>query len=65
MSTQTLLAAIDAHLRVSGIKETTFGRLAVNDGKFVPRLRKGGRVWPETEGKVLDFIEAHQTKAAA
>ena len=28
--------------------ESTFGRQAVNDGKFVSRLRSGARVTPET-----------------
>jgi hypothetical protein len=37
--------------------ETTFGRLAVNDGKFVSRLRSGGRVTPETAARVRSFIQ--------
>ena len=58
MSTEAQMQAIDAHLVVRGIKETTFGRLAVYDGKFVARLRKGGRVWPETAQRVQNFIAA-------
>lgn len=63
MSTQTtvLLKGIDAYLRANpGITETTLGRLAVNDGKFVARLRKGGRCWPETEALVNSFMAANK-----
>ena len=37
--------------------ESTFGRRAVNDGKFVSRLRDGARVTPETLERVNLFIE--------
>jgi hypothetical protein len=36
--------------------ESTFGRRAVNDGKFVARLRDGARVTPETLKRVNQFI---------
>jgi SAM-dependent methyltransferase len=36
--------------------ESTFGRLAVNDGKLVSRLRLGGRVTTETADRVRAFI---------
>lgn len=36
--------------------ESTFGRLAVNDGKLVTRLRTGGRVTIETVNKVQSFM---------
>jgi len=36
--------------------ESTFGRRAVNDGKFVSRLRDGARVTPETLERVNLFI---------
>lgn len=41
--------------------ESTFGKKAVNDGKFVERLKNGRRCWPETEQKVRDFMLSHQT----
>ena len=40
-----------------GIAPTTFGRLAVNDGKLVPRLEQGGRVTRATIERVHRFIE--------
>jgi hypothetical protein len=36
-----VLAEIDAYTKRRGIAESTFGRLAVDDGKFVGRLRTG------------------------
>lgn len=62
---QELLREIDGFLEQSGIAETTFGRLSVNDGKFVQRIRSGGRVWPETAEKVRDFIRSRSTQEAA
>ena len=37
--------------------ELTFGRLAVNDGKLVNRLRFGGRVTIETVERVMSFMK--------
>ena len=38
----TLIAEIEDYCRRGGCAESTFGRLAVNDGKFVGRIRSGG-----------------------
>ena len=38
------------------IAESTFGRLSVNDGKFVGRISAGSRIEPETAQRVADFI---------
>jgi hypothetical protein len=51
-----LLSDITAYCRDAGIAESTFGRLAVNDGKLVNRLRLGGRVTTDTEDRVRAFI---------
>src|SRR4030095_10970454 len=56
VSTDPLLAAIVAHCRRTGMAESTFGRRAVNDGKFVSRLRSGGRITTQTEDRVQSFI---------
>src|SRR4029077_13660422 len=40
----SLLDSIADFCRRSGIAESTFGRRAVNDGKFVSRLRNGARI---------------------
>jgi len=51
-----LLDSITTFCRDARIAESTFGRLSVNDGKFVSRLRNGSRVTPETWQRVRDFI---------
>ncbi len=53
---ERLLDEIDQFLATSKMAETTFGRKAVNDGKFVPRLRGGGRCWPETAERAVRYI---------
>lgn len=62
MSTHhNIVAEIERFCSASGIAETTFGRLAVNDGKLVQRLRTGGRMWPETEERIRSFMD-HENK---
>jgi SAM-dependent methyltransferase len=55
-STDPLLAAIVAYCRRTGMAESTFGRRVVNDGKFVSRLRSGGRITTQTNDRVQAFI---------
>lgn len=55
----SLLDSITAFCRKARIAESTFGRLAVNDGKFVARLRDGSRITPETWRRVTEYISAH------
>ena len=40
--------------------ESTFGRLAVNDGKFVKRLRQGKNVTLDRMARVRRYIADHQ-----
>ncbi|MBV9152253.1 MAG: hypothetical protein JO204_10815, partial [Alphaproteobacteria bacterium] len=53
---EALLRDIAEFCRDAGIAESTFGRLAVNDGKLVSRLRLGGRVTAETAERARAFI---------
>ena len=53
---ETLLAQIEEACRRLKIAQTTFGRQAVNDGKFVSRLQQGGRVTIQTVDRVHRFI---------
>ena len=55
----TLLESITAFCKQERMAESTFGRRAVNDGKFVSRLRDGSRITPETWEKVTGFINEH------
>lgn len=49
-----LIRRIETHCQGAGISPTTFGRIAVNDGKLIRRLRDGKTVTLKT----LDRIEA-------
>mgnify|MGYP003348091151 CR=1 FL=1 len=62
--TSTLLSRIEEHCRTHGIAETTFGRMAANDGKIVPRLRAGGTVTLKTAERISDFIGRAHSEAA-
>ena len=58
MSKDQLLAAVIEFCKEYKMAESTFGRKAVNDGKFVSRLRTGARVTPETFEKIKKFINS-------
>jgi hypothetical protein len=51
-----LLKEITDYCREAGLAESTFGKLAVNDGKFVNRLREGGRITTNTLERIRGFI---------
>ena len=59
-----LLAEIDVFLRDEGVAETTFGRRAVNDGKFVARLRNGKGVTVATVERVRAYMATARSGAA-
>ena len=60
-----LLDSISEFCRRAGMAESTFGRRAVNDGKFVSRLRDGARITPETLERVSDFLTSQGVEAPA
>jgi SAM-dependent methyltransferase len=60
---ETLLRDIAEFCRRARMAESTFGRLAVNDGKLVSRLRLGGRVTTDTVDRVHAFIAGDQRHA--
>ena len=62
MEAEALLRNITDYCRRYGVAESTFGRLAVNDGKFVNRLRDGGRITTSTWERVRSFIAADPGK---
>lgn len=65
MDTQAqLLSEIEAFLSTRRQAETTFGRMAVNDGKFVSRLRAGANMTLATIGRVRAHIK-EQTEASS
>jgi hypothetical protein len=60
-----LLDSISEFCRRAGMAESTFGRRAVNDGKFVARLRDGARITPETLERVSAFLTTQGVAAPA
>lgn len=56
MDGASLLQEISEYCRSAGLAESTFGRLAVNDGKFVGRLREGAAVTEQTARRVRSYI---------
>src|SRR5262245_10655050 len=58
-----LLDSISEFCRRANMAESTFGRRAVNDGKFVSRLRDGARITPETLERVSAFLTTRGVEA--
>ncbi len=56
MKNDPLLAQIADFCRQAGMAESTFGRLAVNDGKLVSRLREGKRITVDTLERIRAFL---------
>lgn len=56
--TQDLLTEIEEFLRRDDVDmtETAFGLAAMKDGKFIPNLREGRRVWPENQERVRKYM---------
>lgn len=70
MAPHPLLADIEAFVKEHEMAESTFGRDAVNDWKFISDLRgadgkRPRRVWPETEAKVRKFMRDYKPQQAA
>lgn len=61
--THPILHDIDAFLRRTNLSETYFGRQAANDWKLISQLRKGRRLWPQTEQRIRDFMASYRPRA--
>src|SRR5215472_12167763 len=60
VDSEALLREISGYCRRVGMAESTFGRLSVNDGKLVSRLRFGGRITTDTAERVRGFIDQNR-----
>lgn len=56
MSSAPLLKEIEAFLAEHPMGESHFGKVAAKNSELIKRLRRGGRVWPETDMAVRAFI---------
>lgn len=61
----SLLSEIDALLAETGIGPHRFGFLAARNGRLVERLRAGGRIWPDTELAIRQFIALERARRRA
>ena len=59
MEASDLLREVGEYCREAGLAESTFGRLAVNDGKLIARLRDGGRITARTLERVRSYVATH------
>lgn len=51
-----LIRDIDTFLEETGMSESYLGKKGVGNSEIVPRLRRGGRIWPETEARLRSFM---------
>ena len=56
---ENFLEDIAAYCDRAGIRTSTFGRLAVNDGKLFSRLQSGGQCLPRTMDRVRAYMAAN------
>jgi hypothetical protein len=56
-----ILGEIRDYCRATRTAESTFGRLVVNDGKLVSRLRDGAKITTGTLDKVRAYLTEHRT----
>jgi hypothetical protein len=59
MPLEEVLQEISDFCRANGIAESTFGRLAVNDGKLAARLRDGRSVTTSTVDRLRQFMATY------
>ena len=57
-----ILGEIRDYCRTTQTAESTFGRLVVNDGKLVSRLRDGARITTGTLDKVRAYLSEHHAR---
>ncbi len=62
-TTETLLAEIAAFCSEFRIPESTFGRRAMNDGKFVERVRQGGGLTVANLDRIRAYMDSERASA--
>src|SRR5437879_12085942 len=62
---EQILGEIRDYCRQTRTAESTFGRLVVNDGKLVSRLRDGARITTGTLDKVRAYLAEHRPASTA
>jgi len=59
-TSEEILGEIREFCRATQTAESTFGRLVVNDGKLVSRLRDGAKITTGTLDKVRAYLTEHR-----
>src|SRR5437016_1836418 len=59
-TSEEILGEIREFCRATHTAESTFGRLVVNDGKLVSRLRDGAKITTGTLDKVRAYLSEHR-----
>ena len=59
-TSEEILGEIREFCRATQTAESTFGRLVVNDGKLVSRLRDGAKITTGTLDKVRAYLSEHR-----
>jgi len=62
IKTNPLLDEIETFLSESKMSASYFGKVSINNSELVKRLRKGGRIWPDTEMKIRLFMAIHEQR---
>ena len=62
-TSEEILGEIREFCRATQTAESTFGRLVVNDGKLVSRLRDGAKITTGTLDKVRAYLSEHRPVA--
>ena len=63
-TSEEILGEIREFCRATQTAESTFGRLVVNDGKLVARLRDGAKITTGTLDKVRAYLSEHRPQPA-
>lgn len=59
-----LLDSIEAFKQETGLSDHRVGMLLANNGRLLPRLREGKRLWPETKASVRAKLRKERTARA-
>jgi len=58
--TAALIRDIDIFLGLTGMKPTNFGKASISDPALYLKLKRGRRLWPETEDRVRGFMSMYK-----
>lgn len=59
---RSLLLEVQNFLSETGMGASYFGVVSCGNCKLVTRLERGGRVWPETEATIRNFIKSERKR---